>query len=127
MLLIEVSDNWDVCATSFQAVFNKQFSQRYRNNRRISRHVTTQKVFLPTSSTSPSTGGAAQVSSGIDEDMENYEENTRALKNFFKDAILPLRQVDATRSMRKQWLLSPSISIQDIVKKFLIFSHSKWV
>lgn len=55
--------------------------------------------------------------------MDEYEENTEALNKLFESRN-PQELHDNTRDKRKE---SPKLSIQDIIKEYPVFSHSKWV
>ena len=59
------------------------------------------------------------------------EENIEALKKLFESRNPPAQTVqqllDITRDKRKEWLQSPTLSIQYIIKEYPVFGHSKWV
>ena len=62
---------------------------------------------------------------------EEDKENTDALQQLIKGKNPPAQMVQslltATRASRERWLQKPSISIQDILQKYLALQNSKWV
>ena len=63
--------------------------------------------------------------------MDECKENIEALKKLFESRNPPVQTVqqllDITWDKRKEWLQSPTLSIQDIIKEYPVFGHSKWV
>ena len=107
-----------------QHTFNKQFTQRFRNNRRRSTKAKSLKVVLPQTNVNTN-----EESVSLQE--EEDKENTDALQQLIKGKNPPAQMVQslltATRATREKWLQTPSISIQDILQKYSALQNSKWV
>jgi hypothetical protein len=69
---------------------------------------------------------ASKENTSPDLQDEEDDENTQALQKLVKGKNPPAQTVQnlliATRASREKWLLSPSVSIHDILEKY-----SKWV
>lgn len=104
-----------------QHTFNKQFTQRYRNNRRRSSGAKSIKVVL----------AEANVTATKENTSLQDNENTEALKKLVKGKNPPAQTVQnlliATRASREKWLQTPCISIHDILEKYTVLRNSKWV
>lgn len=109
-----------------QHTINKQLSQRFRNNRRRSSKAKSLKVVLPEANIT-----ATKENTSPDLQDEEDEENTQALQKLVKGKNPPAQTVQnlliATRTSREKWLLTPSISIHDILEKYTVLRNSKWV
>lgn len=108
-----------------QHTFNKQITQRYRNNRRRSSKAKSIKVVLPEANIT-----ATKENTSLQQDEED-DENTQALQKLVKAKNPPAQTVQnlltATRASREKWLQTPSISIHDILEKYTVLRNSKWV
>ena len=107
-----------------QHTFNKQFTQRYRNNRCRSSGAKSIKVVLAEANVT-----ATKENTSLQD--EEDDENTEALKKLVKGKNPPAQTVQnlliATRASREKWLQTPCISIHDILEKYTVLRNSKWV
>ena len=112
---------------NIQHTFNKQLSQRYRNNRRRSSQAKSVKVVLPEANIT----ATKENTTPADLQDEEDDENTQALQKLVKGKNPPAQTIQnlliATRASREKWLLSPSISIHDILEKYTVLRNFKWV
>ena len=106
-----------------QHTFNKQFTQRYRNNRRRSSGVKCPKIIV--ASATPNHHQSPVTST------DEQDENVDALRKLASIKNPPAQTVqellNVTRSGRKQWLQKSDLSIQMIFEKYPMIQQPKWV
>ena len=86
-----------------QQTFNKQLSQRYRNNRRRSNGTKCSKVVVLGSTEPSTTEPITNTTAQLEEEVENVEALRKLSKGKNPPAQMVQRLLDATRSGREKW------------------------
>lgn len=64
-------------------------------------------------------------------ETEEYDENVEALKKLLKTKTPSAQTIQdllkSTRELRLKWLSSAPVSLHDILQKYPVFEHPKWV
>ena len=113
-----------------QKTFNSQFTQRYRNNRRVSKQATCPKIVLQ-AAVKATIRQPEMPEASNQSHSDEYEENLTTLNKLMTGKNPPapnliIQILDETRKKRKIWM-KQEISIHEILDKYKCFTKPKWV